>query len=63
MVQWLLVVLSTGKPGIDPGLVLVKFVMQILALGQVLTRVILFSPATIILQMLRTHFCSHADLV
>jgi hypothetical protein len=53
MAQWLLVGLSPRKPGFDPGVVLVRFVMDILAL---------FSPATIILQMLRNDFCSHAAL-
>jgi len=40
----------------------VRFVMDILALGQVLKRVIIFSSVTIILQMLCCLFCLHASL-
>jgi hypothetical protein len=62
MALGLLAGLSPRKPGFHPGLVLVRFVMDVLALGQVLIRVILFSPTTIILQMLRSNFRSHAAL-
>ena len=62
MAQWLLASLSPQKPGFDPGLIVVSFVMDILALGQVLTGVILFSPSTFILKIIRSNFCSHAAL-
>ena len=62
MPQGLLSTLSPGKPGFDPGLFLVRFVIDILALVPVLKSVILFSPVTIILQMLRCRFCLHAAL-
>ena len=46
MAQLLLAGLSPRKPQFDPGLVLVRFVMDILALELVLIIVIPFSPAT-----------------
>ena len=62
MAQLLIAGLSTRKPRFDPGLVLVRFVMDVFALGLVLIRVSLFSPATNILHMLSRRFCSNAAL-
>jgi hypothetical protein len=59
MAQGLIADLLPRKLGFDPDLVLVRFVMDI-GLGQVLTRVFIFSPTPIVLSMLRSHFCSHA---
>ena len=60
--KWLFAGLSPRKSRFRPGLIVVTLVKDTLALGQVLTRVILFSPCGIILQMLRSNFCSHAAL-
>jgi len=62
MAVWLIPRLSPLKPRFDPTLGLVSFVMDNLALGQVLHRIIRFSSANIIQQMLRNDVCSHAAL-
>ena len=62
MAQLLLAGLSPRKPRFDPGLDLVRFVMDILALGLISTKLIPFSPTINILQMLHSHFYSHAAL-
>jgi len=58
----LLSVLSPRKPRFDPGLVLVRLLIDILVLGQVLKKAVLISPSTIIIQILRSRFCLHAAL-
>ena len=47
--------LSPRKPGLDPGLVHVRFVVDKVTLGHVFLRLLRFSPVSIIPPLLRTH--------
>jgi hypothetical protein len=48
--------LSPRKPGLDPGLVHVRFVVDKVTLGHVFLRLLRFSPVSIIPPLLRTLF-------
>jgi len=52
MVQRLVVALSLRRSAFDPRPVFVEFVTDRVVMGQVLVRIIEFSPVIIVLQML-----------
>lgn len=54
--------LSRQRPWLDPRSIHVEFMVDNMALGHVFLPVIQFSPVSIILQMLHTHFCLRVPL-
>jgi hypothetical protein len=60
--RWLVTNLSHLRPGFDPWLVHVEFMMGIIALGQVFLSVLLFSLVSSIPPMLHTFHLATTDV-
>jgi len=60
--KWLFVGLPPRRPGFSPGRILVRFVVDEVALGQVFLPVLQFSPASVILESLLSSLDLHVVL-